>query len=152
MPPHTLLWPALLCVGTKYIIHTYVRVTTCCCGHVSGLDRASQRTPPPDPKKKNEDESRVHSCVIASQPASPPALVLVYCKHPHANHSISLSLSALWLRASMLPWASFKLCVEACTHMQEHLSMHAGRSHLHFHKQHNILTHAHVDNFLFTPT
>lgn len=32
-----------------------------------------------------------------------------------------------------------------CSHTQGHLSMHAGRSHLHFHK------HEHIDNVLFTP-
>lgn len=32
----------------------------------------------------------MHSCVIANL----PALVLVYCKHPHANHPLHLAVRA----------------------------------------------------------
>lgn len=115
----------------------YVRVTICCCTSLPGGGRTSPR----DAKK--EDECRVHSCVIVSL----TALLIVYCKHPYANHYLSF-LSVVWLHASMLPWAGLRLFVEACTHMQEYLLMHTGGAHL------CTLTHmhTHINNFLSTPT
>lgn len=121
-----MLWSALSCVGIKKIIQTHVREAICCCVGVCG----------------GLWESRVHSCVIVSL----TALVLVYCKHPHASHYLSFPLSAV-TPSQHVALGRF-LFVEACTHMQEHLLMHTGMA------RSCTLTHMHanINYFLPTPT
>lgn len=90
-----------------------------CCVGVSGLDGASRR------QNKTKDESRVHSCVIACKPLF---LFTVNTLMP-----IMLSIfPSRYCDSSLLPCASFKVCVEACTYTQDLFSKHAGTSKLHF--------------------
>lgn len=70
-----------VCVGIGEVIHTWRWRFTALCGS----DRTGSHI-----KEKKRNGSKVHSCVIANL----PALVLVYCKHPHANHPLHLAVRA----------------------------------------------------------
>lgn len=80
-PPTRGAHAARVRVGTGWVTHTRRWRFAALCGS----DRTGSHI-----KGEKKNGSKVHSCVIANL----PALVLVYCKHPHANHPLHLAVRA----------------------------------------------------------